>query len=435
MQSQSAGSHLGVTFEAITHVGMRRSNNQDSVCAAPATTDAQWSKQGHLFVVADGMGAHAAGELASKMATDLVVQTYRKLAQLSPLEALEEAIQEANRQIHGKGQSDEEFRGMGTTVCALVLLPRKIIVANVGDSRVYRLRDGRFEQLTFDHSLVWELRAAQPAAFEEHELECLPKNVITRSLGPHPEVKVDLQEWDDLRAGDVYVLCTDGLSGPVADENIGKVARLFPPKEAAQLLVHLANFHGGPDNISVIVVRVDSVGPAGRDSRKGPGERGGILLRAIAALLIFLLLGAAALAGILWKHWLGMFSCLGLAAGVTAGWVGWEWLIRRRSASRQPQGVLHSGPFRSYSANVDQSFVGYLADVAEALAARGQKEQWSVDWQSFNHLYKQAQEASAQNEVVAAASAYGRAIVDVMNQLFAKSSTPYSRRWPRGASF
>ena len=128
---------------SLSDVGLRRANNQDAKAVVIAGSDEIWRQRGHLFMVADGMGAHAAGELASKMATDTVALTYFKLPDLNPAEALALAVEDANRQIHGRGEADPEFRGMGTTATALALLPEGAVVAHVGDSRAYRLRGDR----------------------------------------------------------------------------------------------------------------------------------------------------------------------------------------------------------------------------------------------------------------------------------------------------
>ena len=206
-------------------------------------------------MVADGMGAHAAGELASKLAVDNIPHTYFKLRDLYPPAALRQAIRDANALIHAKGQSSIGFQGMGTTCSCLVLLPQGALVAHVGDSRVYRLRGHRLEQLTFDHSLVWEMAAAGQMA-EEDVPAYIPKNVITRSLGPHEIVNIDLEGPFDVAEGDVFLLCSDGLSGQISDEEIGALLHCLPPEEAVQTLVDLANLRGGPDNISVVVARV-----------------------------------------------------------------------------------------------------------------------------------------------------------------------------------
>ena len=176
----------------MSDIGLRRANNQDSYAVALAGNQADFEQRGHLFMVADGMGAHAAGELASKMATDVVSLVYRKLLDQSPPEAILSAVLDANHQIHTRGQASPDFRGMGTTATTLVLLPAGALVAHVGDSRAYRVRGNRIEQLTFDHSLVWEMQAAGQLPNGEVP-GYISKNIITRSLGPNPTVQVDLE--------------------------------------------------------------------------------------------------------------------------------------------------------------------------------------------------------------------------------------------------
>jgi PPM family protein phosphatase len=197
-------------YAAVSDLGLRRANNQDSCAFTIAPSETAWQQRGHLFMVADGMGAHAAGELASKLATDTVPLAYCKLAERSPPDAMLTAVEEANSQIHNRGQATAEFRGMGTTTTALVLLPQGAVVAHVGDSRAYRLRGNRLEQLTFDHSLVWEMRASGQTV-EGQVPDYIPKNVITRSLGPNPAVHVDLEGPFPVAVGDKYLLCSDGL--------------------------------------------------------------------------------------------------------------------------------------------------------------------------------------------------------------------------------
>ena len=223
---QSAGiwSHC-LELAALSDIGLRRANNQDSYTVALAGDQADFQQRGHLFLVADGMGAHAAGELASKIAADVVSLCYRKLLDQSPAEAIVSALLDANHQIYTRGQASPEFRGMGTTACTLLLLPAGVLVAHVGDSRAYRLRGSRIEQLTFDHSLVWEMRAS--GQFPTGELPSyITRNIITRSLGPNPTVQVDLEGPDPVQAGDTFLLCSDGLSGQVRDDEIGMILEL-----------------------------------------------------------------------------------------------------------------------------------------------------------------------------------------------------------------
>ncbi|REK18498.1 MAG: serine/threonine-protein phosphatase [Planctomycetota bacterium] len=255
MQSQSTQCGWKLRYAALSDVGMRRQNNQDAMNVIVAADEDYWEQRGHLFMVCDGMGAHAAGELASKMAADGIPHTYNKDEMAEPAVALRKAILDANRQIYQKGRADPEFQGMGTTCSAMVLLPEGAMIGHVGDSRVYRWRGQRLEQLTFDHSLAWEVRAASEAGDQQLDLN-LPKNIITRSLGPSPQVKVDLEGPLPVEEGDKYLLCSDGLTGPLSDVVVGNVMACLPPEEAVRALVDMANLRGGPDNITVVVVEV-----------------------------------------------------------------------------------------------------------------------------------------------------------------------------------
>ena len=250
---------IGSTLDSYdrTDIGRRRSNNQDSKAVLEPWSREVYKRRGWLFVVADGMGAHAAGEMASAIAAEQVPLVYEKLAGRSPALALRLAIEQANNEIHSKGESSVDLKGMGTTCTALALVPRGALVGHVGDSRAYRVRGRRIEQLTRDHSLVWELQDLQAAGETVPGLDLreTPKNIITRSMGPHPQVQVDLEGPFPVEDGDVFLLCSDGLSGQVADAEIGLFAGTLPPREAADALVGLALVRGAPDNITVIVAR------------------------------------------------------------------------------------------------------------------------------------------------------------------------------------
>ena len=240
-----------------TDIGRRRSNNQDSKAVLEPWSRDVFKRRGWLFVVADGMGAHAAGEMASAIAAEQVPLVYEKHAGRSPAFALRQAIEQANSEIHAKGESSVDLKGMGTTCTALALVPRGALVGHVGDSRAYRVRGRRIEQLSRDHSLVWELQDLQAAGetVPDFDLRETPKNIITRSMGPHAQVQVDLEGPFPVEDGDVFVLCSDGLSGQVSDAEIGLFAGTLPPREAADALVGLALVRGAPDNITVIVAR------------------------------------------------------------------------------------------------------------------------------------------------------------------------------------
>ncbi|HTN75749.1 MAG TPA: protein phosphatase 2C domain-containing protein, partial [Pirellulaceae bacterium] len=240
----------------LTDIGMRRANNQDSHAVLMSDTTEGWLERGHLFMVADGMGAHAAGELASKLAVDGIPFLYHKYRDQSPPEALQRAVLETNAEVNRRGKANSDFHNMGTTCSVLVILPQGALAAHIGDSRVYRLRGDLLEQITFDHSMVWEMRAAGQLPEDAELARAIPKNVITRSLGPHTHVQVDLEGPFPTEDGDTFLLCSDGLTGPVADEEIGAILANLEPKEAAQVLVDLANLRGGPDNVTVLIAKV-----------------------------------------------------------------------------------------------------------------------------------------------------------------------------------
>ncbi len=254
-------------YASLTDVGIRRSHNQDAHASLLAGDAGQWQEQGHIFLVADGMGAHAVGELASELAVSLIPHTYHKYAPQGGVPALRKAFVEANASIHAKGQQNPEFGGMGTTTTALLIRPEGAWIGHVGDSRAYRVRDGQIEQLSFDHSLVWEMARRQ--GVEPEGLPGIPTNVIVRSLGPEPLVEVDVEGPHAVKAGDIFLLCSDGLSGQVPDTELGTIAGALPPAEACRVLVDLANLRGGPDNITVLIVRVNEVTQAKRKSPPG----------------------------------------------------------------------------------------------------------------------------------------------------------------------
>lgn len=267
-----------VRYAALTDVGVKRSHNQDACRPQPARDAAEFEACGHVFVVADGMGGHAVGEKASAKAVGDIPFLYSKYAREGVVTALRRAFTETNASIYAIGQENPEFRGLGTTSTALVLRPEGAWIGHVGDSRAYRIRNGIAEQLTFDHSWVWEIARRQ--GVDPDELGDFKRNVIIRSLGPDPEVEVDIEGPHTVEPGDIFLLCSDGLTGVVTPQEVGAVASVMPADDAARLLVHLANLRGGPDNITVLIVRV----PGGvSNGGGGPKARRGGLGRALAA--------------------------------------------------------------------------------------------------------------------------------------------------------
>lgn len=251
------GSGTSLDVCDLTDIGRRRASNQDARAVVEPYSGEQYRRRGWLLLVADGMGAHAAGETASALAAEQVPLAYDKAIGQAPPLALRESFKHANAEIHTRGSTAADLRGMGTTCTALVIVPRGALVAHVGDSRAYRVRNSRIEQLSRDHSLAWEVEAARAKVGGE-PIEAPPKNIITRSMGPHGRVEVDLEGPFPVAAGDVFVLCSDGLSGQVADEEIGLFAAKTSPAEAAAALLGLALVRGAPDNVTLIVARADA---------------------------------------------------------------------------------------------------------------------------------------------------------------------------------
>ncbi|MEI6255440.1 MAG: protein phosphatase 2C domain-containing protein [Planctomycetota bacterium] len=261
------GKVTSLVYSDRTDIGRRRSNNQDSKAVLPASPQ-QFRTRGWLFMVADGMGAHAAGELASAMAAELVPKIYEQRSEYSPPLAMRMSLEQVNHEINTKGESGYEFKGMGTTCTTLSLMPRGAIVGHIGDSRCYRIRGTRVEQLSRDHSLVWELELAGGMS-REQAAEAAPKNIITRSMGPHAHVDVDLEGPFPVATGDVFLLCSDGLSGQVSDEEIGLLAGQLEPPAATAALIGLSLVRGAPDNVTVVVARAGEEEATNKSSLKG----------------------------------------------------------------------------------------------------------------------------------------------------------------------
>lgn len=233
---------------SITDVGKRREMNQDCVFAS----DRPVGKLPNLLIVADGMGGHNAGDLASRYAVETMVEYIRNAKKEErPIPILGAAIHTANDAVAEKARSDKKLEGMGTTIVAAVVQDEYLYVANVGDSRLY-LIDREIEQITRDHSLVEEM--IRVGELKREDAKRHPdRNVITRAVGVHIPVKIDFFDVK-LERGDIVLLCSDGLTNMVEDQEILRIVRKSSSlKEAAQKLVNEANKNGGKDNISVVL--------------------------------------------------------------------------------------------------------------------------------------------------------------------------------------
>lgn len=241
-----------------TDPGMVREHNEDCFVIVP---------ESGLAVLADGMGGHLAGEVASAMAIDQVSQhllnAFARSHELAAIGSaddsslLVEAIKTANAAIHQASMTRPEQSGMGTTIVAAVFSNDRLTVAHVGDSRLYRYRDGVLSQITEDHSMVQELLRRGLISPEEARTS-VNKNLVTRALGVDPVVEVDVRETD-LAPGDLYLLCSDGLNDVLTDEEIaGHIAN--HPNDldaAARSMIQQVNERGGPDNVSIVLIRAD----------------------------------------------------------------------------------------------------------------------------------------------------------------------------------
>ncbi len=235
-----------------TDVGLKRSHNEDAFLVMPECG---------LFCVADGLGGHASGEVASRMAIDELAAHFRategEAAGPPPEERLAAAVKNANRAIHGRGRAEPALAGMGTTLVAGFFAEGgPLHVAHVGDSRAYLFRDGELRRLTEDHSLLQDfIRQAHPS---EAEIDAFPhKNVIVRAVGMRPEVEVELSRVE-IRQGDVLLLCCDGLFGMLPDDRMAAILREEGAEilRANQLLLDAALDAGGADNVTSILVQV-----------------------------------------------------------------------------------------------------------------------------------------------------------------------------------
>jgi protein phosphatase len=268
-------------------LGRSRDHNEDTFLVADLTTgkanlqpevrDHDIGPRGSLFMVADGMGGAAAGELASAMATDVIYHHMSTAWAQDPgptagrfAYRMKEAVELANERLYTYAREHPEVRGMGTTVTAAGVFGDDLYLTQIGDSRGYLLRNGEAIQLTKDQSLMQRLVDAGELTPEEAE-QSERRNIILQALGPDPRVKVDLTR-QTLRKGDVLIICSDGLSGLVKREEFAQLADKYSDlPELCSSLIDLANERGGPDNITVVAARFDGAGLPEPDEAEGVG--------------------------------------------------------------------------------------------------------------------------------------------------------------------
>ncbi len=249
---------LRLDVAQLTDVGRKRDHNEDNMAYVIPKDPMAMAHKGALFIVADGMGGHAAGEVASEIAVDTVSNAYYQDDNDDVPTSLLQAIRRANAAIQQRAAENMLRSGMGTTCVAAVLRGNMAYIANIGDSRAYLVRQSRIRQVSQDHSWVAEqVRAG--LLTEEQARTHAQRNVITRSLGTQIEVDIDIFR-EQLEEGDTLILCSDGLSGLISDEELLHTIDQFGPQESVYHLVERANENGGPDNITAIVAQVQDLG-------------------------------------------------------------------------------------------------------------------------------------------------------------------------------
>jgi len=411
-----------IEHSSLTDVGVRRSHNQDSHAIQLAHDDEQWRQRGHLFLIADGMGAHAVGEKASEQAAALIPHTYQKHVQQGPATALRKAFIEANASIHTFGQQNREFEGTGTTTTAVLIRPEGAWIGHVGDSRAYRIRNGLIEQLSYDHSLVWEY--ARLKHMDPEDVQDIPSNVIHRCLGPEPLVQVDIEGPHPLQNGDIFLLCSDGLSGQVSDHEIGAVASVLPPAEACRFLIDLANIRGGPDNITVVIARVGGSANDAKDAAPSSGGKRGSFWPRMPwwplSLLGGTLLVVAAIALEI-QRWTSTAAVAFLFAfaAIVAGLVGLFLHYRRerlRSANEEedlPAPRIH----RQATCRIEPALLERLTKAVRTLRQYADEKRWTPDWKTYEEHATAAAELVQQNDLPGAFREYCRAMLPLTRAL------------------
>ncbi len=239
----------------LTDVGCQRAVNEDSGVLIHPSSRLSGHQKGLLAVVADGMGGYQGGEVASRLAVDVVCRAYYDEPG-PPARCLSNALAAANRAIYELASQNQQVAGMGTTCTALVLCEDAAYMAHVGDSRLYLIRNGGIYQMTEDHSLVMDL-VRKGVLTVEGAREHPDRNVLQRALGRQPEVEISgWTEGTPLQSGDRYLLCSDGLSGVLTDETIREVALGGDPSDACAALIELVRRAGAPDNVTVGIIKI-----------------------------------------------------------------------------------------------------------------------------------------------------------------------------------
>jgi len=248
----------GIEAASLTDVGLQRTNNEDSYLYWEPDSDADFRLKGRLAVVADGMGGYEGGQEASRLAVETVRSVYDNAFGGNPQDTLIAAFESAHQNIQRFATEHPQFYGMGTTCTALAIVGHQLHFAHVGDSRLYLIRGENITRLTRDHSYVGRL--VESGIVRSEDAESHPqRHILTAALGSGRDVTPNFPEQPVLlEKGDLLLLCTDGLWGLVPDPDLARIAQANPPAEACQQLVAMALERGGPDNITVLLLRISA---------------------------------------------------------------------------------------------------------------------------------------------------------------------------------
>lgn len=250
----------GLELANLSDIGCERENNEDYFCYSEPQSDEEFSRKGRLAVVADGMGGEQGGEIASRLAVDWVRDTYLGRPGSDPHESLVQAFKVAHEAIIERVRQDPALRGMGTTCTAVAITDGHAHVAHIGDSRLYLIRGSSISRLTHDHTAIAKL--IEKGVITPQEADTHPqRHVLTAAMGAQRSVSADFSPVPiPLEAGDVLVLCTDGLWAQIVDDELLSIAGSKTPAEACKELVGIARSRGGPDNITVQILRISGNG-------------------------------------------------------------------------------------------------------------------------------------------------------------------------------
>ena len=377
-----------------------------------------WFTRGHLFVIADGMGGHEVGELASKTAIDTVRHVYFKSSLENAGEALHEAMSEANAAIYDIGTKNRDFKRMGTTCSSLILCAEGFLIGHVGDSRVYRVRDERIDQLSFDHTVASEhkLRSRSGGSASNIDPEKYG-HVLTRCLGPEPTVKVDTEGPFDYLPGDVFVLCSDGVTKYLADAEIGLIAKSLPATDAVKLIVNLANVRGGADNSTVIIVRVSN--PDGQKIKPAPKESplSSLQPKWVQPLLLAFAFVCFLVAGVLsYQQWAIPAAGLGILGAIivlVAFRVGRDRVRMISGSTRENDeepSTIFFRPYRTAAVRFTQGFLEQMRAANQKQLAIAKKNGWKFSQQDYDATMAKAEQACSEKKYRVALQEWANAI-------------------------